>query len=156
MEYKKLSVAELCDRLENYSSCKLLMHSSPDGDTFGSCMALYHILAEMGKSAYIVYPDEKFPEHLRPFAAVEVYSPEQSESIVTDAVMTVDVAAPNQLRGNYDRYRDAITLMIDHHDNGTAMADNLTVPTASAVGEIVFDALSILTSPPRPTELPRG
>lgn len=155
MEYKKLSVAELCDRLENYSSYKLLMHSSPDGDTFGSCMALYHILAEMGKVAYIVYPDEKFPEHLRPFAAVEVYSPEQSESIVTDAVMTVDVAAPNQLRGNYDRYRDAITLMIDHHDNGTAMADNLTVPTASAVGEIVFDIVEELTARGSICELPR-
>ena len=119
MEFKKLSVGELCDRLENYSSYKLLMHSSPDGDTFGSCMALSHILAEMGKSAYIVYPDDKFPEHLVPFSTVEVYSPEQSESIVTDATMTVDVAAPNQLRGNYDRYGSSISLMIDHHDNGT-------------------------------------
>ena len=153
--FKRLSVAELCDRLENCSSYKLLMHSSPDGDTFGSCMALSHILAEMGKSAYIVYPDEKFPDHLRPFSTVEVYSSEQSDVITTDAVMTVDVAAPNQLRANYDKYRDSITLMIDHHDNGTAMADNLTVSTASAVGEIVFDIAEELIARGRIAELPR-
>ncbi len=154
MEYKRLTVPELCDRLENYSSFKLLMHSSPDGDTFGSCTALYYILAEMGKSAYIVYPDDKFPEHLLPFKTVEVYSPEQSEGISTDTVMTVDVAAPNQLRGNFDRYRDSISLMIDHHDNGTPMADNLTVPEASAVGEIVFDIAEELIARGRINELP--
>ena len=155
MEYRKLNVAELCDRIEQYSSYKLLMHSSPDGDTFGSCMALCHILAEMGKRAYIVYPDEKFPEHLRPFATVDVYSSEQSESIVTETVMTVDVAAPTQLRSNYEKYRDSISLMIDHHDNGTPMADNLTVSSASAVGEIVFDIAEELISRGRLSELPR-
>jgi phosphoesterase RecJ-like protein len=118
-------------------------------------MALSHILAEMGKSAYIVYPDDKFPEHLVPFSTVEVYSPEQSESILTDATMTVDVAAPNQLRGNYDRYGSSISLMIDHHDNGTAMADNLTVPTAAAVGEIVFDIAEELIARGRISSLPR-
>ncbi len=139
MEYKKLSVADFCDRLDNYQSFKLLMHSSPDGDTFGSCTALSYILAEMGKSTYIVYPDEKFPDNLLPFKTVEVYSPARSESIETDAVMTVDVAAPNQLRVNYDKYKDKICLMLDHHDNGMPMADNLIVPDAAAVGEIVFD-----------------
>ena len=155
MEFRKLSIPELCDRFENYSSYKLLMHSSPDGDTFGSCMALSHIFAEMGKRAYIVYPDDKFPEHLVPFATTEVYSPEQSEEITTDVVMTVDVAAPNQLRGNYDRYSDSIALMIDHHDNGTPMADNLTVPSAAAVGEIVFDIAEELIARGRIKELPR-
>ncbi len=154
MEYKRLCLTELCDRLEEHSSYKLLMHSSPDGDTFGSCMALCHIFAEMGKSAYIVYPDEKFPEHLRQFATVEVYSPEQAEGIVTDTVMTVDVAAPTQLRANYERFRESISLMIDHHDNGTPMADNLTLSTASAVGEIVYDIAEELIARGRIKELP--
>ena len=139
MTYKKLSVEEICDRFELYSSFKLLMHSSPDGDTFGSCLALYHMFAEMGKRAYIIYPDDKFPESLLAFKSAEIYSPEEGEGIEAEAVMTVDVAAPNQLRGNYDRYKDKISLMIDHHDNGEAMADNLTVPSAAAVGEIVYE-----------------
>ena len=153
MEYSTLSVAQFCDRLEQYSSYKLLMHSSPDGDTFGSCMALSYILADMGKSAYIVYPDEKFPEHLRAFATREVYSPEEAEGIAVDAVMTVDVAAPNQLRGNYDRYRDEIVLMLDHHNSGAPMADNLILPSAAAVGELVFDIASELISRGRITAL---
>lgn len=146
MEYKKLTVGEFCDRLELYSSYKLLMHSSPDGDTYGSCMALYYILSDMGKSAILVYPDEKFPEHLCSFATVEVCSPEQAEQTETEAVMSVDVAAPNQLRGNWDRYKDKITLMLDHHDSGIAMADNLIVAEASAVGEIVYDIAEELIS----------
>ena len=154
MSFKKLTAEELCDRLENYSSFKLLMHSSPDGDTFGSCMALLHILGEMGKHAYIVYPDEKFPQNLLEFKTCEVYSPEQGAEIETDAVMTVDVAAPNQLRGNYERYRDRICLMIDHHDNGEAMADNLTIPEAAAVGEIIFDIAEELIKRGRISALP--
>ena len=156
MTYKKLTVGEICDRFELYSSFKLLMHSSPDGDTFGSCLALYHIFAEMGKRAYIVYPDDKFPESLLAFKSAEVYSPEQGEGICCDAVMTVDVAAPNQLRGNYDRYKDAISLMIDHHDSGEAMADNLTRPDAASVGEIVYDIAQELISRNRISTLPRA
>lgn len=139
MDYRKLSVSELCDRLEGYSSFKLLMHSSPDGDTFGSCTALSLLLAEMGKTAYIVYPDKVFPEHLLPFKTLEVYSPEEAMAINCEAVVTVDVASPIQLRGNYDTYKDSICLMIDHHDNGTPMADNLIRPEAAAVGEIVYE-----------------
>ena len=146
MDYRTLSVSELCDRLEEYSSYKLLMHSSPDGDTYGSCMALYYILRDMGKSAVLVYPDEKFPEHLSPFAAVEVCSMERGAEIETEAVMSVDVAAPNQLRGNWELYKDKITLMIDHHDSGSPMADNLIVRDASAVGEIIFDIAEELTA----------
>ena len=139
MEYKKLTVSEFCDRLEGYSSYKLLMHSSPDGDTYGSCMALYYILRDMNKSALLVYPDEKFPEHLLAFSTVGVCSSEEAEGIETEAIMSVDVAAPNQLRGNWDRYKDKINLMLDHHDSGAPMADNLIVPSAAAVGEIVYD-----------------
>ena len=155
MEYNKLTVGEFCDSLEEFSSYKLLMHSSPDGDTFGSCMALSYILADMGKSTYIIYPDEKFPEYLREFATCEVYSAEQGEAIMTDGIMTVDVAAPNQLRGNYDRYKDSINLMLDHHNSGAAMADNLIVPSASAVGEIVFDIAEELVARGRIKELRR-
>ncbi len=156
MEYSKLTVEQFCDRLENYSSYKLLMHSSPDGDTLGSCMALSHILCEMGKCAYIVYPDEKFPEHLVQFQTVKVYSPSEAEELSSDAVMTVDVAAPNQLRGNWDRYRESIVLMLDHHDSGMAMADNLIRPEASAVGEIVYDIAMELIARGRITHLPRA
>lgn len=155
MTYNKLTVGEICDRFEGYSSFKLLMHSSPDGDTFGSCLALYHIFKEMGKRAYIVYPDDKFPENLLQFKTAEIYSPEESEGIEADAVMTVDVAAPNQLRGNYDRYKDSICLMIDHHDSGDAMADNLTVPEAAAVGEIVFEIAKELVQRGRIAALPK-
>ena len=139
MTYKKLSVSELCDRLEIYSSYKLLMHSSPDGDTFGSCTALSLLLSEMGKTSYIVYPDKVFPEHLLPFKTLPVYSPAEAVGIECDAVVTVDVASPVQLRDNYETYKDQICLMIDHHDNGTPMADNLICPDACAVGEIVYE-----------------
>ncbi len=154
MEFKQLSVGEVCDRLEAYDSFKLLMHSSPDGDTFGSCMGLSHILSLMGKKCYIVYPDDKFPENLKEFATTEVYSPEQADAIGADAVVTVDVAAPNQLRENYERYKDKITMMIDHHDSGEVMADYLRVTDASAVGEIIFDIADELIRRGRIASLP--
>jgi len=152
--YKKLSVSELCDRLEQYSSFKLLMHSSPDGDTFGSCTALSVLLSEMGKTSYIVYPDKVFPEHLLPFKKLPVYSPAEALAIECDAVVTVDVASPVQLRDNYETYKDKISLMIDHHDNGTPMADNLIRPDAAAVGEIIYDIAEELIARGRVEKMP--
>lgn len=139
MSYKKLSVPELCDRLEGLECCKLLMHCSPDGDALGSCTALSYILRDMGVRSFIVSPDEKFPEHLRPFRTLEVYTPKEAQELECDSVVTVDVASPVQLGVNYETYKDKICLMIDHHDNGTVMADNLIRPEAAAVGEIIFD-----------------
>ncbi len=139
MDFVKLDVADLCDRLEQHRSYLLLMHSSPDGDTLGSCTALSLMLAEMGICSYLVYPDKQFPEHLKPFLRLDVYSPEQAKALEYDAVISVDVASPTQLRDNYESYKDKLCMMIDHHENGVPMADYLIRPKAAAVGEIVFD-----------------
>ncbi len=145
MDFKRLSVKEACDILEKYDSYVLLMHSSPDGDTLGSCTALYHMLCEMGKKAYLVYPDKQFPEYLLPFITVPVYSPEQAKKIEAEAAVTVDVASVVQLRDNYGKYRTSIVMMIDHHKSGEAMADGLIEPSAAAVGELIYDISLELT-----------
>ncbi len=139
MDFVKLSVSDVCDRLEYHDSYLLLMHSSPDGDTLGSCTALSLMLSEMGKQSYIVYPDKHFPEYLEPFLKLPVYSPDQAKKLKYDAVISVDVASPTQLRDNYEAYKDKLFMMIDHHENGTPMADYLVRSDAAAVGEIIFD-----------------
>ena len=144
MEYRHLDLLEVCELLTRFSSYKLLMHSSPDGDTLGSCTALAHLLMKMNKSVYIVRAEEAFPEHLEPFCSVRTYSPEEAREIETDAVVSVDVASPSQLRYNREIYDRRVTFMIDHHENGTPFADNYVRPNAAATGEIVFEIADAL------------
>ncbi len=139
MDFVKLSVSDVCDRLDEHNSYLLLTHSSPDGDTLGSCTALSLMLSEMGKRSYIVYPDKFFPEYLEPFLSVPVYSPVEAKGLDFEAVISVDVASPTQLRDNYEVYKDRLVMMIDHHENGIPMADYFVRPKAAAVGEMVFD-----------------
>ncbi len=146
MDFVKLTVSDVCDRLKRYDSYLLLMHSSPDGDTLGSCTALSLMLKEMGKCAYLVYPDKYFPEYLVPLLSVPVYSPEEAKKLKFDAVISVDVASPTQLRDNFETYGQKLYMMIDHHENGTPMADYLVLPKAAAVGEIMLDVAHELIS----------
>lgn len=154
MDFVKLGISEVCDRLERYERYLLLMHSSPDGDTLGSCTALSSILSLMGKSSYIVYPDKQFPEYLRPFLSVPVYSPKEAEGIEFDAAICVDVASPAQLRDNYETYKDKIFMSVDHHGNGTPMSDCLLTPDAAATGEIIYDIACELIRRNRISALP--
>ena len=154
MDYRRLELSQVCDRFVEYSSFKLLMHSSPDGDTLGSCTALAYILGKMNKTVYIVRAEDDFPEHLEPFCSIATYSPMEAKSLDTDAVVSVDVASPIQLRENRELYEGKVTFMIDHHANGTPFADNLVIPEASATGEIVFDIAEELVLRGEIDELP--
>ena len=54
----------------------IVAHKSPDGDSIGSSMALYHLLKKWGKDVRVVHPDPA-PEFLH-------WVPEQSTIVAFD------------------------------------------------------------------------
>ena len=53
-EFERLGFNELCDRLEIPMKTLLLMHTSPDADTLGSCLALASLLGAAESMAQFV------------------------------------------------------------------------------------------------------
>lgn len=118
-------------------------HVSPDGDTLGSCLALYQMALQMGKLAQVVC-EEPVPTTYRflPFAD-SVLPIEGARQ--TDAVMCVDCADISRA-GRCEPLVAAAkaTFNIDHHGTNNNFADGNFVQQAAATGELIFQLLQTL------------
>lgn len=113
----------------------LLAHRSPDGDTLGSCFALYWALSEIGKRAYVRCADP-FPDKY------DYFLPEAMTTFPPKLIVTVDISDDQLLGGLREEYRGKIDLCIDHHQTNTDFArhrclNSKMAATAQLVREIL-------------------
>ena len=121
----------------------LIAHVSPDGDTLGSCFALYGALLELGKHAQVVCEDP-VPAIYRflPFSD-QLIPPEQAKP--AEAVVCVDCADIARTGRCEPLFRAAkATLNIDHHGTNDRYADMNYVQKAGATGELIFNVIACL------------
>ena len=129
--------------LQTQDDFTLIAHISPDGDTLGSSLALFHALLRMGKRAQVVCADEvpaayRFCPH-----ADEVQKPDLARQ--TGTVVTVDCADKRRLGACAALFDGAAhTLNIDHHGTNDAFAEVNWVEPVGATGELVYRLLSRL------------
>jgi len=134
---KKLTRAETAEFLLTHDNYAILSHRRPDGDTLGSTAALCRILRNLGKTAHIVKNTEVTPRYLWLHEGLTKEAADQGDTIVT-----VDVASPDMLPKEYQRYLGNIALRIDHHGAATSFTDvELVEPEAGACGEIIYDLM---------------
>lgn len=115
-------------------------HISPDGDTVGSTLALYHILRKMGKQPQVVFQDD-IPQYLRFLPGVdEIIKPAEID-FTPDLLMLVDCATLNRTGDGWfeQLLPNRPLLILDHH----AMRDDIPAtslidPKLAATAELVF------------------
>lgn len=126
---------------DQHHSFALSVHINPDGDAFGSQLALYSFLQELGKQVRIfntdAVPDNytflPFSEVIQGADDVQGYSPEIL--VILDA---------STLRRIGDKLCQTLIptkaiVNIDHHDTGERFGDyNLVETTASSTSEIIY------------------
>jgi len=140
MDFQRLTMDALCDRLVEKRNTLIIFHARPDADAVGSAFALRDLLFAMGIPAMCACVDE-VPDRLR------FLSEHAQGSVLLDAdmgldherVISVDAASPAQLGALFERLRRDVDLMIDHHATGTVYADCYIDPAASATGEIIYE-----------------
>jgi phosphoesterase RecJ-like protein len=124
----------------------LIAHVSPDGDTLGSCFALYGTLTSMGKRVQIVCEDA-VPAVYRflPFSN-RVIAPEAAKPAKAVAsVDCADLARTGRAAALFAAAAD--TLNIDHHGTNDRYAANNFVQKAGATGELVYGVATALGVP---------
>ncbi len=117
-----------------------IAHVAPDGDTLGSCLALYLLAQALGKSAQVVC-EEPVPVLYRFLpAADQVLMPEEARQ--AEAVMCVDcadLARAGACRVFFDAAKYSFS--VDHHDSNPGYAAGNYVRGVAATGELVYQVI---------------
>ncbi|WP_343632193.1 bifunctional oligoribonuclease/PAP phosphatase NrnA [Fluviicola sp.] len=110
--------------VDQAQSIVITSHKSPDGDSIGSSLAVYHILKKWGKQVQIVHPDPA-PEFLHWVTGREQIvdfetKAEQAVSILqtADLIFCLDYNEPSRVGDQMQEYlmaSKATKVMIDHH-----------------------------------------
>ena len=135
--FEKMTVSGIVGAIASARSLAVLCHTNPDGDTVGSASALALIARGAGVRSAVILPDEP-QERLRFLLPPEGAAVGAGGADGFDLVCTVDVASSAQL-GSLGELIPRVSFMIDHHGMGEPFSKNLTDPSASAAGELVYE-----------------
>ncbi|MFV0528041.1 MAG: DHH family phosphoesterase [Lachnospiraceae bacterium] len=132
------------DVLEGVKSIGIAGHVRPDGDSIGSCMALYLYLKknypQIDVTVYIDNPKEVFFYLKEIKAARQVYTAQEA---ACDLFITLDVSAQNRIGVAAEGFAKARkTLCIDHHISNPGFADmNYICSDISSTAEALYGLL---------------
>ena len=131
------SISEVLSFIKENKQITLISHTSPDGDTLGSALALIHMLKAMGKDAELVCANDVPDMYMFLPGADEVIS--GGEGIGYPAVMAVDCADTCRF-GKVAHFFEnaAVTANIDHHGTNDMYADVNWMEETAACGELVY------------------
>jgi phosphoesterase RecJ-like protein len=132
--------------LRDHDRFLLVSHENPDGDAFGSILALARGLDALGKDRVLfVGGDGDLPVEYE-FMGLSELLREVPADAGQRVVIALDCASEKRLGFDPALLEQApLTLNVDHHHDNTRFAGiNLVVPDASSTAEIVRDVLAEL------------
>ena len=150
-----MTVAEnIYKAISNAHAIVITAHKSPDGDSIGSSMALFHLLQKWNKNVSVVHPDPA-PEFLHwvPNQEVIVDFENQAEKATellqaADLIFCLDYNEPSRVGKEMQEVlvqSNAVKVMIDHHLHPADFCD-FTVSETSACStcELLFQWLKAI------------
>jgi bifunctional oligoribonuclease and PAP phosphatase NrnA len=144
--------AELTRAVRACRRALITTHETPDGDSVGSEIALYHILTAAGAEAWIINIDPIPPElaFMDTAGLARVFDGRLPDRI--DTVFMVDTAAPARVREMAAAIRasGARVFAIDHHVPDAGSFGGLVDPAASSTGELIHNYMAAAGLPLTP------
>lgn len=138
----KIDAARCAALLQAHDDIRLLCHRDPDGDTYGSAMALFDVLTAMGKRVD-VFCSSAFPANLR------YLHREMPAGFTPRFLVALDVAAASMICDPPES-RPKVDLCIDHHPTNPLYATETYLVPYAAAGEAVFEVIRALGGPISP------
>ncbi|WP_142415245.1 DHH family phosphoesterase [Hathewaya massiliensis] len=137
---------KIVDKIKNSNKIGITFHTSPDGDSLGSSLALLQILRKLDKESYIICK-ENIPEIFKFLPNSEEISSEISTpKEETDLIIVLDCGNIERINGDIDlNSKEYDVVNIDHHkSNGNYGSLNYVNTEAAAVSEIIFTLMELL------------
>jgi phosphoesterase RecJ-like protein len=149
-EIKEESIEKVKSYILNHDKFLIIGHISPDGDALGSCLALCHLLINMGKSARVIVPNV-FPAFFKWMPRAESIlqydiHKTSAERIVDEAevIFSLDFNALKRAGelGDVVGKSKALKVMIDHHLAPESYADvTISVSKMSSTAELLYHVI---------------
>ena len=141
------SFAEIAGALRAAQNIVVLSHVRPDGDAFGSQLALALSLQELGKTV-TVWAEEGLLEKYSFMPGGHMLIPPPAEPQTFDLAVALDTAVQNRLGLALDAVHADTWINIDHHPTNPRYGDLVYIDaTAPATGQILFELLSATDLP---------
>ncbi len=122
-------------------SVLLFAHSRPDGDTAGSCAALWEYIKNMGKKVDIACFDP-MPEYLSSVVEPQFQFPSHLNIKEYKLIIACDSVERGFQKVVSETQENQVIALIDHHPDITMKKDiNIIKPEYSSVCEIIYDFL---------------
>ena len=147
---RKATIEELAGWLKRQDDVVLLGHISPDGDTTGSNLAVWHALRALGKRAVVCLPEGVPGMYAGLPGASAVLLPEDELPFMPKAALAVDVSERERLGEAGVRRFDACPerAALDHHQTNPGFGQLYALDgEAAAAGEMVVDLIDALGVP---------
>ena len=136
-----MNLNKISEIISQSTTIGITFHTSPDGDSIGSALALLISLEKLNKNAYII-SKEKLPSDFSFLPRSEVIdgnTPCPKEG--TDIIVVVDCGNVERINADLNNY-EKIMINIDHHlSNDEYGHYNYIDTSASATAEIIFDLI---------------
>ncbi len=145
-QIKKLSPI-IWHEIQKAQNILLHCHPSPDPDSIGSALALYHTLVKLGKKVTVIAGDSEISETNKVLPGSNVILRKnffQINPVDYDLFLIVDTSSRNQISklGEVSFPSNLKTVVIDHHTTNDNFADiNLIETEYPAAGQMVYEIL---------------
>ena len=139
-------INEIIKKIKLFNKIGITFHSSPDGDSLGSALALLIGLRKLKKEVYII-SKEVIPQLFQFLPCSDEINGEIIEPLIdTECVIVLDCGDFKRINANLFMQNKKFELInIDHHLSNDLYGDLNFVDThASAVAEIVYKLLKLL------------
>ncbi len=146
-----MTIRHVADAIKSSGSVALIAHIMPDGDTLGSCLAMYHALNGLGIRADLFCQDPA-PEVYMFLCEIDKFDRVPTGAGSYDMCIALDCSDLDRLGSLIPVFKSSRkTLNIDHHKSNTTYADlNLVDETAAATGELIYKVLDEMGVPISP------
>lgn len=130
----------------SHNDMTLIAHVSPDGDTLGSCLGLYHALSSAGKRVQVVCSDP-VPATYRilPGAETVLLPSAARKTAAAASIDCADIARTGDAKTLFSEATD--TLNVDHHGTNDSYAKANYVRICAATAELAFEIIRELEIP---------
>jgi len=142
--FNKIS-QEIFELIQKSDNILLHLHPSPDGDSVGSALAMYHYLKSQNKKVSLIKGDSKLPQYLSALPGFENIVEKNITEIDLskfDLFISLDASSMSQVTKSKDfRFPLNLTIIvIDHHTSNTLYGTiNWIDKTSPAASQLVAE-----------------
>jgi len=130
--------------LKEHDDFAIVPHVSPDGDSYGSCLAMAMALQGMGKRAFVAAPPVPLMYDFLP--GQDLLHTAGDMPFAPKAIVHMDTASPDRVCTQFDSALESA--LIDHHETNPGFDDVRWIDSkASSVGEMLVQLLHEMGAP---------